>query len=617
MKKYLLTHLLLIVFTVNDFTILKAQNITVVPNPTVPDIFAWTGSGALSAYTGTPIVLNNSLVLEYNPTGTSDLAQIKQQLAVYKTGDSLHLIPNPDGGQGPYFRSIQVVFNNRLFFIYLTASGVQCLASFDGISITVYPNPDASASGFIGSPRILNNNLYVAYQNISGVTQFGRFNGAGITLIPNPDNSSIGFFNNYSAVFNNKIVSRYVTAAGPRQLATFDGVQWTILPNPDNTGRGVYPAFPAEYHNKLYFTYYSLTGQYQYLQYDGVSNATLIPNPQNSGSNSGGVTGNFPIVFNDTLFLQYLDINNVYRLAKFNGTSISLVPNPDATTYGYWYTPIIYNNKLYILYRPADGSRHLAQYQSGPGNLTVFPNPDGGAGYWDQPIVYGNKLYIKYSNAQSVFQLGSFDGSTMQLISSPPGIYNSSVGNNGYMGEPIVWNDLLYMQMGSVPYGNAGNLAYFSSTTNNGICPGSNTSFNSNIAGASYQWQVDNGTGTFTNLANVAPYSTVTASTLTLTAPATSLYGYKYRCVVNGNTYSATVTLKFASNWTGAINTSWETAGNWSCGALPDANTDIYIAPGKPNYPLVNSTLSVRSLHLQNGATMGVANNRHLILTGK
>jgi len=618
LKKYLLPYLFTLVFTGTAPVTLTAQNIAVVPNPTVPDIFAWTGSGAYSGYTGAPIVLNNSLVLQYNATGTSDLSQVKLQLAVYKTGDSLQLIPNPDGGQGVYFQSVQLIFDNKLFFIYNDVTGKQRLASFDGNSITLYPNPDASLSGYIGSPRILNNNLYVAYQNVSGVTQFGRFNGAGITLIPNPDNSTIGFFNNYSAVFNNKLVSRYVTAAGPRQLATFDGTQWTVLPNPDNTAnRGVQALFPVLYNNKLYFTYYSATNQYQYLQYDGVSNPTLIANPQASSSNSGGVTGNFSIVFNDTLFCQYYDINNVYRLAKFNGTSISLIPNPDATTYGYWYTPVVYNSKLYILYLPANGSRHLAQYQAASNSLSIIPNPDAGSGYWDQPIVYGDKLYIKYSNAQSRFQLGSFDGNAIQLIPNPTGSYNAAAGNNGYIGQPIVWNDTMYFQMGSVPYGYAGNLAYFAAVGNNGICPGSNSSFTSNISGAAYQWQVDNGNGSFTNLSNVAPYSTVTTAALTLTAPATALYGYKYRCEVNGSNYSTVFTLKFASNWTGAVSTAWETAGNWSCGAVPDANTDAYISPGKPNYPLVNSTRSVRSVHLQNGTSMGVANTQRLTLTGK
>lgn len=618
MKKYLYNYLLAVAVTSIAFTA-AAQNINVVPNPSAPSIFAWTGSGALSGYTGTPIVFNNSLVLEYNAGGTSDVAQIKQQLAVYTGGDSLHLIPNPDAGQGVYFGASKIIFNNKVFFIYLDVTGVQRLASFDGSSVTLYPNPDAATSGVIGSFRILNNNLYLAYQNAAVVTQLARFNGSGITLIPNPDNSANGYFNNYSVVFGNKLVSRYVTAAGPKQLATFDGIQWTVLPNPDNTAtRGVQPIFPTVYNNKLYFIYYTATNQYQLLQYDGVNNPTLIANPQNSSSNGGGptITPGMSIVYNDSLYFQYYDINNVYRLAKFNGTSISLVPNPDATTYGYWYTPIVYNNSLYILYLPADGSRHLARYQAASNSLSVIANPDAGSGYWDQPIVYGDNLYLKYSNAQSKFQLGSFNGSSIELIPNPSGIYNAAPGSNGYMGYPVVWNNTLYMQMGSVPYGYAGNLAYYAAA-GNGICPGSSTSFASNVTGASYQWQVDNGSGTFTNLSNTAPYSTVTTNTLTLTTPATSLYGYKYRCLVNGNTYSNTFTLKFASNWTGTVSTAWETAGNWSCGAVPDANTDVYISPGKPNYPLVNSTRSVRSIRLQNGTTMGVANNQRLTVTGK
>lgn len=618
MTKNLFFYLLCVVSPLFIASVTKAQGITAVPNPNAPSIFAWTGSGALSGYTGTPIVLNNSLVLEYNATGTSDVNQLKQQLAVYTGGDTLHLIPNPDNGQGVYFQSVQVVFNNKLFFIYISAAGPQQLASFDGNSITLYPNPDASASGFIGSPRILNNNLYVAYQNAAGVTQFGRFNGSGISLIANPDNSTVGFYNNYSAVFNNKIVSRYVTAAGPKQLATFDGTQWTILPNPDATpNRGVQPVFPTLYHNKLYFTYLSNTGQYQLLQYDGTNNPTLIANPQNSSTNSGGLTltDGMSVVYNDTLFFQYNDVNNVYRLAKFGGNAVTLVTNPDATTYGYWWKPVIYNNGLYILYQTADAIRHLAQYRPASGTIQVIANPDAGAGYIDQPVIYSDKLYLRYLNAQNKYQLGSFDGSSIQLITNPNGIYNTAV-NDGYMGFPIVWNEKLYLQFGSVPYGHAGNLAYYA-VSNNGICPGSNTNFTSNISGSSYQWQVDNGNGNFTNLTNAVPYSTVTSNSLTLTAPATTLYGYKYRCLVNGNTYSNIFTLKFASEWTGAASTAWETTGNWSCGAVPDANTDVYISPGKPNYPIVNSTRSVRSVHLLNGTTMSVATTRQLTITGK
>ncbi len=461
MKQKLLL-IIIIVFAVCNSFIASAQSINVVPNPSTPGIFAWTGSGALSGYAGNADTLNNTLVLEYNASGTSDTASsgFKLQLAVYNAGNNtIQLIPNPDAGHGVYFNSVQIVFNNKLFIIYLDAANVQRLASFDGTSVTLYPNPDAGL-GYIGSPRIYNNNLYVAYSNAAGVTQFARFNGSGLTLIPNPDNSSKGFFNDYAVIFDGKICSRYITVAGPKQLATYDGISWTLIPNPDNTSRGFYPDFPVEYHNKLYILYYSAADQYQYMVWDGVSNPTLIANPENSSTNNGGVTG-LPILYNDTLFFQYYNTSNVYQLAKLGGSSISLVPNPDNTTFGYSNIPVMYNNNLYIFYITPDGLHHLTQYQTASNSLKVYANPDGGFGYWDKPIVYGNNLYFMYYNAQSAFQLGYFDGNSIKLINNPGGIYNGAAGNNGYTSSPIIFNNLLYMQFGSVPYGNAGNLATF------------------------------------------------------------------------------------------------------------------------------------------------------------
>ncbi|MEO7210827.1 MAG: T9SS type A sorting domain-containing protein, partial [Chitinophagaceae bacterium] len=301
--------------------------------------------------------------------------------------------------------------------------------------------------------------------NANGVFQFGLFNGSGLTLIANPDNSSVGFNFNYAIAFDNKLCARYVNASGVKQLATYNGTSWTLLPNPDNTTtRGVVADYPIIYKNKVYFEYYSATNQYQYMQYDGTNNPTLIPNPENSSTNNGGVSG-FPIIYNDTLFFIYDNTSNVYQLGKLDGTTATLVPNPDNSPFGYYNTPIVYNNNLYIFYVTADGVHHLAQYQTAANSLKLYSNPDAGLGYWDQPIVYDNNLYFMYSNAQSLFQLGYFNGTSLNLLTNPSGIYNGADGNNGNTGNPIVFNNFLYMQFGSVPYGNAGNLAYFDGST--------------------------------------------------------------------------------------------------------------------------------------------------------
>lgn len=137
------------------------------------------------------------------------------------------------------------------------------------------------------------------------------------------------------------------------------------------------------------------------------------------------------------------------------------------------------------------------------------------------------------------------------------------------------------------------------------ICPGSNISFDSKMVGSTYQWQVDNGTG-FTNIVNGGIYSGATASILDLSNAPSSMYGYQFRCLVNGTVYSDTILLKFGMTWEGTVSSAWENPANWSCGALPDMNTDIIVNGEKANYPVINSNQTVRTLRLNTGSTATV-----------
>ena len=142
----------------------------------------------------------------------------------------------------------------------------------------------------------------------------------------------------------------------------------------------------------------------------------------------------------------------MYRLAKFGGTSITLVPNPDASPNGYWNTPIVNNNKLTFLYLPADNKGRMAEYQTASGSILFYPNPDAGTGFWDKPIVYVSKIYFQYMNAQNILQLAFFDGTSVQLIANPTGVLNADYPHNGYTANSIVWNNKLYVQFASLPY---------------------------------------------------------------------------------------------------------------------------------------------------------------------
>ncbi|MES2432070.1 MAG: hypothetical protein V4556_14135 [Bacteroidota bacterium] len=144
------------------------------------------------------------------------------------------------------------------------------------------------------------------------------------------------------------------------------------------------------------------------------------------------------------------------------------------------------------------------------------------------------------------------------------------------------------------------------------LCPGGiNTSLVSDISGSNYLWQVNTGSS-FNNLTDGINYSGATSSVLLLNNIPSSWYGYQYRCFVNNNTYSNTFTLKFTDTWTGAGGTSaWENPANWSCGVVPDANTDVIINTGTV---ILNSTTSCRSISVSNAANFTINTGHKLNL---
>ncbi len=152
-------------------------------------------------------------------------------------------------------------------------------------------------------------------------------------------------------------------------------------------------------------------------------------------------------------------------------------------------------------------------------------------------------------------------------------------------------------------------------------CPQGNISFFAGIKDDTkdYQWQVDSSNG-FKNIIADVIYSGVDSSTLTLNNAPTNWYNYKYRCTItdgNGQTTSPVFTLKFSATWIGISDASWANTTNWSCGSLPDSNTDVIINSGSPHFPQVGLNVTCRSLEVQNGATILVKTGYRINITGK
>lgn len=154
-------------------------------------------------------------------------------------------------------------------------------------------------------------------------------------------------------------------------------------------------------------------------------------------------------------------------------------------------------------------------------------------------------------------------------------------------------------------------LPYVSSVDLN-MCANSNAVITSNFLGTTYQWQVDDGSGYVSIIAN-ANYAAVTTRTLQLISIPSAWYGYKYRCFINGNHYSRQTVIKFSNTWTGGVSNEWENPANWSCGTVPDANTDVIITGGTV---VVSSNVVVRSMLVNGGATYTVTAPNTVVVLG-
>ncbi|UEG50613.1 hypothetical protein LK994_03900 [Ferruginibacter lapsinanis] len=143
---------------------------------------------------------------------------------------------------------------------------------------------------------------------------------------------------------------------------------------------------------------------------------------------------------------------------------------------------------------------------------------------------------------------------------------------------------------------------YVANCTNANIPFITNTTY---VAGDTYQWQVNSGSG-YTDVTDNALYSGATNDTLQLANAPTSIYGYTYRCkITNGAsvTYSNEFTLQFKAYWKGTVSNAWETPANWGCNIVPDINTDVYINQGTP---VLSSNRSIRSLTVRPTASVKV-----------
>ncbi len=151
-------------------------------------------------------------------------------------------------------------------------------------------------------------------------------------------------------------------------------------------------------------------------------------------------------------------------------------------------------------------------------------------------------------------------------------------------------------------------------------CPNSATYFSvDSVAGYSTKWQADTGSG-FVDIINNSIYNGANTRVLILNNIPQNYYGYKYRSIQKNGAATlvgTAITLKFTSDWTGAVSTAWEDSGNWSCGIVPNQYIDAVIKPGAINSPVVNSNATCHSINAMNGTSVLVKTGFELTVVGQ
>lgn len=143
-------------------------------------------------------------------------------------------------------------------------------------------------------------------------------------------------------------------------------------------------------------------------------------------------------------------------------------------------------------------------------------------------------------------------------------------------------------------------LDYYVTST---LCNGDSTMFFKN-GGSNLQWQVSTDGINYNDISDNNNYTGTNTGVLRLYNIPSSWYGNTYTCLDNGNPGKVYYKIKFANNWNGNANTAWENAANWSCGSLPDNNTDVIIRSGTV---FLNTDVTVRSLTVNPGASLIIA----------
>jgi len=108
---------------------------------------------------------------------------------------------------------------------------------------------------------------------------------------------------------------------------------------------------------------------------------------------------------------------------------------------------------------------------------------------------------------------------------------------------------------------------------------------------------------------NYAWSNAATTRTITVTPPE-GLSNYtvvdNQGCLKDSFAVYANICSGDINTWVGNVSTAWENPANWSCGGVPNTNSEVFINPGTPHSAIVNSDVVIKNITIRTGASVTV-----------
>jgi hypothetical protein len=368
------------------------------------------------------------------------LISLLNLLLFVTSAQTIELIPNLNENDKNFWGSLllkdsglRIVYKGSMYFNYYNSSQQNQLARFDGEKISLVTNasrPDC----FSGPEFILKDFLYLGICNQKTEVQLAKYDGAK-TLIPIPNPDGFEFQSNIANLNGTQLLCYYETNENRYVIGQYTDEKISIIANSSFKGDSL-----VVFNNSLYFDHVigrQIDEKHQLGTFDG-SSVTLIPDPVTKKV----VYSITPlIVFNNSLYLDYREDGD-HQLGKCDGQKITFIPEPDKSWIYYNYNAIIYKNKLFILGYVGDNIKQGGQSQLAfleGEKISLIANPTDGNCRIDALILYKDFLFFGfYSPEGKSQQLAKYDGTKITLIS------NFNINDPGVFGDFAIFNNDLY-----------------------------------------------------------------------------------------------------------------------------------------------------------------------------